>query len=135
MSHPEGGVVAVALGRTWAQGKEAGLGPEIGFQGRHLHSLFMWVSHLPEDQVFLTLSPEEVTSRSRLVPSPSPCPALFPFPSFHPHCPSGPPLPFLYFCNLISHPTIPPPSRFSLSFLSHDPKHSSSLPLCPSFIH
>lgn len=35
---PRGWALAVALGGAWAQGKEAGLGPEIGFQGRHLHS-------------------------------------------------------------------------------------------------
>lgn len=116
------------VGILRVQSMKPGLGPEIEFQEKWLDPLFMWVSHLPEDQVLLTRAPRGDASLSRgphlglcspfSTPSPiSPFSASSTIPL--PHLP-------LFPTSLTSH--------FSISFLSNDPKRSSSRPL-HSFIY
>ena len=85
MSHPEGGggSCAGAAPGWWASSGHwagrAGLEPEVGFQGRRLDSLFMRVSHLPEDQVLLTLALRagDVSFSPSAQPWPLPCSSPF----------------------------------------------------------
>lgn len=72
------------VGILRVQGKKGWAVPEIGFQGRWLDPLFMWVSHLLEDQVLLTLTPGGCDASLCLVP----CCNLLPSPSLSPISPA-----------------------------------------------
>lgn len=135
---PRKGGGSCGFGQDLGSGHPQGTGQGgLGWSQRLCFRGYAWIHYSCGSHTCLRIKsfspwlPEEVMSHSPLAPNPGPCPRRLPCEtsSFSPFSasPAIPPPPPLF-------PTSPT-SRFSLSFLSDYPKHSSSLPLCPhSFI-